>query len=401
MSLRTTPLALAGVLLAAGLWGCVSRPRKPQAPEPFVFRSLNLRQQDADGKPAWEITSPEARYDLTRKEALARQLRGTVFRRGKPSILIRADTARVIEDGRRLELKGAVRITLLGASPVHISGDRASWQPRQNEMLIDQRPVAVDRRSRLSARSARYLLAEDRVELRGGTVLEQWQAPAVAEGASQSQAPRPPAPLRMTTASIDWHPEQGGLSAPGAVLGQRWSKPGPVADLRLTAAGLRGNLRQGMVDLQAPVQLRNPAGDGWLAAGQTRWAIQEQWLASNRPFRGAMGQLSGQGDALRIDLVASTVLVPRDCRLQQPGEQLRAQRCLWQWPTGRFRADGGVELRRQAYRQITRATLLNGTIGSNGVAVFSAPGARVHSQVMLPPGSGQRPQGAATPPVTF
>lgn len=396
MSHRPAPWALAGVLLVAGLAGCVSQPRKPQPPEPFVFRSLNLRQQNANGQPAWEITSPEARYDLTSKAALARQLRGTVYRGGTPHIQVSAATAQVIDDGRRLELKGSVRITLLGANPVRISGDRASWLPHQNLMEIDRRPVATDRRSRVSAKTARYLLAADRLELRGGAVLEQWQAPAATPTAS-----RPPAPLRVSTASIDWRPEQGALLAPGAVLGQRWSTAGPVADLRLTATGLRGNLRQGLVDLLAPVRLRNRDGNGWLDAAQTRWAINDQWLASDQPFRGAMRQLSGRGDALRIDLVASTVQVPHGCRLQQPGELLLAQRCLWHWPSGRFQADGEVELRRKAYQQITRASVLKGTIGANGEAVFTAPGGRVQSQVVLPPGTAQRPQAAATPPVTF
>jgi len=392
---RLAPGTLAAVLLLVGLGGCVSQPRKPQRSEPFVFRSLNLRQQTATGQTAWEITSPEARYDLTSKEALARQLRGTVFRNGRPHILVSANTARVIDDGRRLELQGAVRITLLGANPVRISGDRASWQPRLHLMVIDRRPVAVDRRSRVSARTARYLLADDRLELRGGTVLEQWQEPAAARAAKAA------APLRVSTASIDWRPEQGDLRAAGAVLGQRWTTPGPVADLRLTATGLQGNLRRGQVDLLAPVRLRNREGNGWLDAAQTRWAIAEQWLASDQPFRGAMRQLSGRGDALRIDLVASTVLIPRGCRLQQPGEQLQAQRCLWHWPSGRFLAEGGVELRRQTYRQITRASVLNGRIGSNGEAVFTAPGARVRSELTLPPGAATRQPGAATPPVTF
>lgn len=393
MNWRPAPLVLAAAL--AGLSGCVSGPRKPAPPEPFVFRSLNLRQEAPDGTPAWEITSPEARYDLSSKVAQARNLRGTVFRRGQPHILVRAASARVVDDGQRLELKGKVLITLLGAEPVRISGDRALWRPRLNLMEIDRRPVAVDRRSRLSARTARYLLALDRVELRGGTLLERWPDPPAAHAA------RPAAPLKVTTTAIDWKPEQGSLLAPGAVLGQRWTHPGPHADLRLTATGLRGNLRQGLVDLLAPVRLRNREGNGWLDAQQTRWAINDQWLASDQPFRGAMRQLAGQGGGLRINLADSTVLVPSACQLQQPGEQLTAQRCLWHWPSGRFLAEGDVLLRRQRYSQITRASRLNGLIGANGVAEFSAPGARVKSQFTLPPAEPGHQGPAAAPPVTF
>jgi hypothetical protein len=79
------------------------------------------------------------------------------------------------------------------------------------------------------------------------------------------------------------------------------------------------------------------------------------------------------------------VFIPQGCDLRQPGEQLTAQRCQWNWPTGRFQAQGGVELRRKSYQQITRASLVNGSIGKDGTAVFSSPGSRVNSQFTLPP----------------
>jgi hypothetical protein len=100
--------------------------------------------------------------------------------------------------------------------------------------------------------------------------------------------------------------------------------------------------------------------------------------------------------------------------LLQPGEQLQAQQCLWHWPNGQIRAQGSVVVRRQANQQITRADQLQGRIGTNGLAVFSSPGARVQSQVTLPPAGanppGAKPRGAgsqraprpqAAAPVTF
>ncbi|MFM7266846.1 MAG: hypothetical protein ACKOZW_14910, partial [Cyanobium sp.] len=59
------PLVLVAVLALPSLAGCVRRPApREEGSLPFVFRSLNLRQQDRQGRPAWELTSPEARYDL-------------------------------------------------------------------------------------------------------------------------------------------------------------------------------------------------------------------------------------------------------------------------------------------------------------------------------------------------
>ena len=394
MSQLSAP-TLIGAALAVGLSGCVSSPREPAAPEPFVFRSLDLRQQNGTGEAAWDLTSPEARYDLIRQLAQARRPQGTIYRNGKPHITIKALRGTVIGDGQAIQLEGEVLITLLGRNPVRISGDQARWIPRDDLMVIDRRPVATDQRTRISAQNARYLLAMDRVELRGSPVLEQWPkaVPAVAD--------RLPAPIRVQVSSVDWRPEQGSLLAPGAVQGERHaraeqaggqSRTDARSDLLLTASGLRGNLREGFLDLLAPVRLRERGGRSWLQAGQTRWAFNAQLLASERPFEGLINNLNVRGDSLRIDLDRETVLVPRGCRLNQPGQQLSAERCLWHWDTERFLATGAVELRRSAYRQITRSSQLSGRIGREGTVEFASPGARVNSQFSLPAKDSSGPQ---------
>ena len=394
MSQLSAP-TLIGAALAVGLAGCVSSPREPAAPEPFVFRSLDLRQQNGTGEPAWDLTSPEARYDLIRQLAQARRPQGTIYRNGKPHITIKALRGTVIGDGQAIQLEGEVLITLLGRNPVRISGDQARWIPRDDLMVIDRRPVATDQRTRISAQNARYLLAMDRVELRGSPVLEQWPkaVPAVAD--------RLPAPIRVQVSSVDWRPEQGSLLAPGAVQGERLARAEQAggqsstdarSDLLLTASGLRGNLREGFLDLLAPVRLRERGGRSWLQAEQTRWAFNAQLLASERPFEGLINNLNVRGDSLRIDLDRETVLVPRGCRLNQPGQQLSAERCLWHWDTERFLATGAVELRRSAYRQITRSSQLSGRIGREGTVEFASPGARVNSQFSLPAKDSSGPQ---------
>ena len=235
----------------------------------------------------------------------------------------------------------------------------------------------------------------DRVELRGSPVLEQWPkaVPAVAD--------RLPAPIRVQVSSVDWRPEQGSLLAPGAVQGERHaraeqaggqSRTDARSHLLLNASGLRGNLREGFLDLLAPVRLRERGGRSWLQAGQTRWAFNAQLLASERPFEGLINNLNVRGDSLRIDLDRETVLVPRGCRLNQPGQQLSAERCLWHWDTERFLATGAVELRRSAYRQITRSSQLSGRIGREGTVEFASPGARVNSQFSLPAKDSSGPQ---------
>lgn len=211
----------------------------------------------------------------------------------------------------------------------------------------------------------------------------------------------PACSIRVQVSSVDWRPEQGSLLASGAVQGERHARAEQAggqsstdarSDLLLNASGLRGNLREGFLDLLAPVRLRERGGRSWLQAEQTRWAFNAQVLASERPFEGLINNLNVRGDSLRIDLDQETVLVPRGCRLSQPGQQLSAERCLWHWDTERFLATGAVELRRSAYRQITRSSQLSGRIGREGTVEFASPGARVNSQFSLPAKDSSGPQ---------
>jgi len=383
----------ASAAAALVLVGCASKPRIPPPAEPFVFRSLDLEQQDPKGRAAWELRSPEARYDISRQVAQAREPRGTIFKRGKANISVSARSATVIGDGQAIQLEGDVRITLLGKNPVRITGQQARWIPSRSLILIDRQPAAIDRRSRITAQLATYYLDRDLVELRGQPVLEQWDGKP-----AKARAPGS-APLRVQTAAVDWRPEQGDLKAPELVRGTRREKGSLMT---LTAKALQGNLRAGFVDLIAPVLVRDPKRNGWLNAQQTRWLINEQLLSSDQPFQGAFKKIQGQGERFSVNLATSTVFIPQGCALRQPGEQLTAQRCQWNWPTGRFEAQGTVELRRKSYKQITRASVLRGTIGSDGTAVFTAPGSRVNSQFTLPPSSkGPAKPARSTPAVRF
>ena len=383
------------------LTGCSTRPKPPVAADPFVFKALDLEQQDQRGRPTWELRSPEARYDINRQLAQARQPRGVIYKRGRPQIRIEAASGTVIGDGQAIQLEGDVRITLLGKNPIVITGDQVRWIPADHLMAIDRRPVATDQNSRIRAREARYFLDRDLVELRGSPQLDHWNRKP---GMGQPKATSEPNAFRVHTGPVDWRPEQGDLQAPGAVRAERLTSE-PIQPQRgrlvMTSAGLQGNLRQGFIDLQAPVLVRDQSKQGWLRAGSVRWSINTQSLASAVPFSGQFKALKAQGQGFEVNLAHSILTVTGGCLLHQPGERLQANRCSWQWPSGRFAAQGAVRLQRQAYRQITQATQLNGRIGVNGVAVFTAPGSKVHSQFTLPKQTPQAPRARRAAPVRF
>ena len=92
-------------------------------------------------------------------------------------------------------------------------------------------------------------------------------------------------------------------------------------------------------------------------------------------------RLSGRG--FRIAMGQTTVNVLSGCELKQPGDQLQASRCSWNWTTNQVEAQGNVRLQRKANQQITRSDRLVGSVGRNGTVVFSSPGGSVQSELKI------------------
>lgn len=390
--------ALASLLVLPALAGCQERLAKQEEPAvPFVFRSLNLRQQDPQGRPAWQLTSPEARYDLSRKVAQARELSGTIFSNGKPLYRLTASSGTVLNDGAVIQLEGAATLERLGPQPLVVRARRVRWFPRQERMELDQRPTASDRDLQISADRAVFLINQDKLELRGSPEFTRRIQPA--PGAKPQ-----PAEIVLKVASADWFPTTGNLIAPGPVRAVRRQAAGKPAQT-LTSPFLRGNSVQQQLVLQAPVRFSDPAAKAQLLGGDTTIELTRQAVVSRQPFSGAIDKLQLAGDGFELLNAENLAVITPGCALRQPGETLTARRCQWNWTTQAIQARGGVVLQRKANEQTTRARRLDGRMGANGLAEFSSPGSRVNTQLRVPgrgPSSpGQRPPAAGRSPIAL
>lgn len=349
------------------LGGCQAPATKEEPAQPFVFRSLNLRQKDPSGRPLWEISSPEVRYDLSRRVAQARDLRGTIYAKGKPSYQITASSGTVINDGEVVQLEGPTRLARVGPKPLVVTATRVRWYPRQERMEIDRSPRASQGDLRVSAQRARFWIQQDKLELLGKPLLQR-----SGDGA-----------WTLALSSADWFPGTGALVGRGPVRGERRQAGGSPQSL--TSPSLTGNSLRQVIDLQAPVQVLDPGRKARLDARATRLELALERISSPYPFLAVLDQsrLSGQGfEALGA---SHTLVIPQACRLQQPTDSLVANRCTWNWQTNQVTAQGSVELRRSAFQQITRAQQLEGVATKQGQVVFSSPGRRVESRLTVPP----------------
>ena len=392
------PGLLPGALLLAlallPLVGCrASSPnRRDDVAPPFVFRSLDLRQQTPLGQPSWELTSSEARYDLRRRVAQAADLKGLIYSRGKPLYRLQADSGTVVRDGEAILLEGNLRVQRLGSQTVLIRASRARWLPRRQLLLVDRHPEALDQQGRLRAERARFLLNEDRLILSGQPRMERWEQrhdPLAREA-------RPPAPITIEAVQVSWKPGSGELLASGPVRGQR--RPpgsGPSQPPQtLTATSLEGNTLAQVFTLKGPVRF-DDRGSGDSFSGQdVRLAAASSEASTTEPFQFRRGSAQASGHGLRLDGRNHWLRIDAACRVERPGERLEAGRCGWNWESGAIEADAGVLLQRSAQTQTTRGQSLSGSLGEAGSLRISAPGSRVVSRFRPPP---PQPQPAAPP----
>jgi len=348
-----------------------------QAP-PFVFRSLDLKQQDPSGRPAWQLTSPEARYDLRRRLARADRPSGLIYAKGEPLYRLKADTGTVIGDGEAVLLEGNLRVERLSRPQVLIQAARARWLPHQNLLLVDRRPEAYDQHGRLRAERARFRLDADTLELSGEPRLERWtQAfnPFLA-------LPAGPAETTVRVPSVSWQPGNGALVAPGPVIAER-RDPGRkdgAQPQKLVAERLEGNTQAQSFRLLGAVQFDDPFRGQRFQGRDVQIDLGAQSGSTAQPFQLSNGALQARGSGLKVEGSTAEASIGSQCHVEQPGAVLDAERCRWNWRSGAVSADGSVVLQRAENRQISRATRLEGTLGNGGQITISAPGGRVVSR---------------------
>ena len=366
---RRTPtlgsLTLGAMALSGLLVGCQGQKDPEPAAQPFVFRSLNLKQHNLLGQPTWTLTSPEARYDLGRRVAQASNLKGTLFSNGTPRYRLSATSATVLNDGELIQLEGDLVIQRLGAQPLVIKAKRARWYPAQNLMVLDRRPVATQDKLQVASDQARFLIDQDKLELRDHPLLTRH-----GDGA-----------IRVNVRSVDWFTKTGDLLALGPVRGLR-TLPNKQQQV-LTSPALKGNTLTQILTLAAPVRLVDISRGAVFNAKDTQVDVRQKIIQSDQPFDGILKQSTVHGVGFQLFYASQLAVVSSQCKLEQPTDSLTANRCQWNWQSDQVKAIGNVLLKRQANNQTTKSDRIDGRLGSQGLVVFTSPGSRVNTQMTL------------------
>ena len=328
--LRWIPIIISsGCLLAS----CASKPatqNQNQSSTPFIFKSLDLKQRRPDGVRDWELTSPEARYNTAARTVRAKIPKGILYFEDKPSFMISAEHATVLNDGELVVLEGTIRLKRLGAEPLLIQGDRLIWRPALSTMVINQRPVALNRNSRIISNSLIFQQQSGQLLFSGPTKLSRWE-----KNYSSTLNPQ----TVITAGNSRWNLNTGIIAAVGPILAYQDN------GRELTAASIQGNTKNNFLDLKAPVQFKLEQDDAIVNAGETRWNFERDELSSKAPVSASLpkGDVSGVG--FIIDIRNNLLTISNSCEVAQLDKNLRAKSCTWDWGKDLLTAAGNVNLK--------------------------------------------------------
>ena len=350
---------------------CESQPavqEKNQGSTPFVFRSLDLKQRRPDGVRDWELTSPEARYNTAARTVRARSPKGILYLEDKPSFMISAEHATVVNDGELVVLEGAVRLKRLGTSPLLIQGDRLIWRPALSTMVINQRPSALNRNSKLVSNSLTFQQNSGQLLFAGPTKLSRWE-----KNFSSTIDPQ----TLITAGHGRWNLNSGTIAAVGPIIANQSN------GRQLTAASMQGNTTKNFLDLKAPVQFKLEDDKAVVDAGETRWDFEQNQLSSKAPVSASLAKGEVHGVGFIIDIPSNTLMISDSCKVAQPNKNLSANRCSWNWKNDLLTAAGYVNLKETGSDQVKRADQMQGEFNPDGSIRFSPSQNRVKTQIKL------------------
>ena len=377
-----------GISCSCLISSCASKSpnqNKNQASTPFIFRSLDLKQRRPDGARDWELTSPEARYNTAARTVRAKIPKGILYFEDKPSFMISAEHATVLNDGELVVLEGTVRLKRLGVEPLLIQGDRLIWRPSLSTMVINQRPSALNKNSKIVSSSLIFQQESGQLLFNGPTKLSRW-------GNNYSSTLDPQTVI--TAGNARWNLKSGIIAAVGPVTANQTN------GRQLTAASIQGNTMKNFLDLKAPVQFQLE-DDAVVDAGETRWNFERDQLSSKAPVSASLPKGDVRGIGFIIDLPKNTLTISNSCHVEQPDKNLRAKSCSWNWSSDLLTAAGNVNLKESNSGQVQRAELMEGAFNPDGSIRFSPSENRVKTQIKLESGQMNRSKQKSPSQVQF
>jgi LPS export ABC transporter protein LptC len=135
----------------------------------LTLTNATLEQSDTQGKTLWKIKAEKVVYSENNEQANLTNLTGNIFRGDELILKIKADKGLIENDGEIIFLDDNIVATDQRNESV-IKADKAQWNPKEDILILRENIKGIYPNWDLKAKSARYLVEEERLELIGDIV---------------------------------------------------------------------------------------------------------------------------------------------------------------------------------------------------------------------------------------
>ena len=239
-------LCSSGILFS----GCNSISSNYSNQPEYEFSQLDLTRNKANGETAWQIKSPEARFEKDNQLIRAKKTSLNIYSINKQKFNIKADSLTSMNNVNFVLLEGNVKLTQLNNEGTLITGDSLQWDVNQNIITIDQNPLVFSSNSSVKSNKIVFSVATSVIDFVGKTKFLI---------TSDEIINRTKDKLVIHSVDTKWNIDTGELYSSNKVFGNRiTNKKEP--SFSFTGNSLRGNTNKSFLDLyQCTVTKSNTA----------------------------------------------------------------------------------------------------------------------------------------------
>ena len=160
------------VLLIPCIWwigGCSTNKNSNETYQEFQFDKISIVRNNIEGEIAWQLDSPDARFDQDKKLIKAKKPVIMLYSQMKPTYDIKADSLTSFNNLDYVVLEGNILIQQIENQNISIKGDILRWDVKKGMMNIENNPIVYSSNSSISSENIIFDLSTNYLTFKGDT----------------------------------------------------------------------------------------------------------------------------------------------------------------------------------------------------------------------------------------
>ena len=231
----------------------------------LTFFGIVFEQFDEVGRPIWKVKAKEAKYTTDKQVGQAENPEGELYQDGKVVYQIKAETAKIKQDGKQLFLQGKI-VATDPRNGIVFNGNELEWRPQEDLLIIRNQLNGSHKQLQAVAQEAKIKTREQRVEFLGKVV-------------AKSTDPQ----LQMQTEHLMWHIKEEKLFS---------DRPIQITKYENNKISGRGNGNAAEINLKTQIAILQPQAKLELidppiqiTSNSITWNINKENITTNSPIR--------------------------------------------------------------------------------------------------------------------